>query len=73
MTLQEVILAVQDKGLRFEPLSDFDRNAFAGAPKDALIASSDVAVYILSEDSFSVITEDRETTYSFKDECFVEF
>ena len=73
MTLQEVILAVQDKGLRFEPLSDFDRNAFAGAPKDALIASSDVAIYILSEDSLSVVTEDIETTYTLKNEYAIEF
>jgi hypothetical protein len=63
MTTQELILAVQN-GLKFEPMSDFDRNAFAGAPKDSLIASSDVAVYILSDNQLSVITEDFETQYT---------
>ena len=63
MNLQELIVAVQN-GLKFAPMSETDRQGFAGAPVDALIASSDLAVYILSENKLSVITDDYETIFS---------
>ena len=63
MNLQELIVAVQN-GLKFAPMSETDRQGFAGAPVDALIASSDLAVYILSENKLSVITDEYETIFS---------
>ena len=73
MNLQEVILAVQNGGLKFAPMSDHDRQGFAGAPTDALIASSDLAIFILSEDQLSVVTDDFETTFSLKNEFEIAF
>ena len=62
MNLQELVVAVQN-GLKFTPMSENDRQGFAGAPADALIASSDLAVYILSENQLTVITDDYESTF----------
>ena len=52
--------------LTFSPMDDQDLQAFAGVenPKEALIAESDDAVYILDGNTISVVTEDgRETQY----------
>lgn len=68
MNLQEVILAVQNGGLKFEPMSDYDRQGFSGAPAAALMASSDLAIFILSENQLSVVTDDFETTFSLRSE-----
>jgi hypothetical protein len=52
--------------LTFSPMGEQDLQAFAGVenPKEALIAESDGAVYILDGNTISVVTEDgRETQY----------
>jgi hypothetical protein len=71
MNLQELVVAVQN-GLKFAPMSENDRQGFAGAPADALIASSDLAVYILSENQLSVITDDYETQFKLNQEFQIE-
>jgi len=71
MNLQELVVAVQN-GLKFTPMSENDRQGFAGAPADALIASSDLAVYILSENQLSVITDDYETQFKLNQEFQIE-
>jgi hypothetical protein len=71
MNLQELIVAVQN-GLKFAPMSENDRQEFAGAPADALIASSDLAVYALSENQLSVITDDYETQFKLNQEFQIE-
>jgi hypothetical protein len=63
MTTQELILAVQN-GLKFSQMDEADSESFAGAPEGALIAYSDIAVYILKGNMLSVVTEDLETQYT---------
>ena len=60
MNMQELVVAVQN-GLKF---SQMDEAPFAGAPEGALIAYSDIAVYILKGNMLSVVTEDLETQYT---------
>lgn len=62
MNIQELVFAVQN-GLTFKPMDEMDCAAFAGAPEGALIASSEVAVYILAGATLSVITEDAQLDY----------
>ena len=71
MSLQEVIIAVQN-GLKFSEMTEFDRQAFAGAEPGSLLASSDIAVYILNDNELSVITEDYEKRYSLGLEFTIE-
>jgi len=72
------VVAVQN-GLKFSPMDETDSESFAGAPEGApsgrvrdwcavrrsgaLIAYSDIAVYILNGNMLSVLTEDLETEY----------
>lgn len=53
--------------LTFSPMSEQDLQAFAGVenPKDALIAESDNAIYILDGNTITVITDEEglETQY----------
>jgi hypothetical protein len=65
MNMQELVVAVQN-GLKFSPMDETDCESFAGAPEDALIAYSDIAIYILKGNNLSVITEDFETRYTLK-------
>jgi hypothetical protein len=60
--MQELVVAVQN-GLKFSPMDETDSESFAGAPEGALIAYSDIAVYILNGNMLSVLTEDLETEY----------
>jgi len=62
MNMQELVVAVQN-GLKFSPMDETDSESFAGAPEGALIAYSDIAVYILNGNMLSVVTEDLETEY----------
>ena len=63
MNIQELVVAVQN-GLKFEPMDDADYEAFAGAPEGALIATSDLAIYIVAGNTVSVITEDYQRDYT---------
>ena len=47
------------------PMTDLDYQAWSGAPRGSLIAESEVAIYIISDNEVSVITEDTETRYEF--------
>ena len=71
MNMQELVVAVQN-GLTFKPMSHHDYMAFGGAEPDSLIASSDVAVYILSGNQLSVITEDFEKQYALETKFEIE-
>jgi len=71
MNMQELVVAVQN-GLKFEPMDETDSESFAGAPEGALIAYSDIAVYILNGNMLSVVTEDLETQYTLKTEFVIE-
>jgi hypothetical protein len=46
-----------------EPMDELDYESFPGAPEGSLIAYSEIAVYIVSENEISVVTEDSETRY----------
>jgi len=76
MNMQELVVAVQNvpclDGLKFSPMDETDRESFASAPEDALIAYSDIAIYILKGNKLSVITEDFEMRYTLKKKFEVE-
>ena len=71
MNMQELVVAVQN-GLKFSPMDETDCESFAGAPEDALIAYSDIAIYILKGNNLSVLTEDLETQYTLETKFEVE-
>ena len=71
MNMQELVVAVQN-GLKFDEMEVPDYHVFGGAPKGALIAYTDIAVYILKGNELTVITEDFETQYTLEKKFEVE-
>ena len=71
MSLQEVILAVQN-GLKFQEMTEFDRQAFAGAEDGSLIAESDLAVFILKDNRLDILTEDYQTSFDLNETFAME-
>jgi hypothetical protein len=69
--MQELIMAVQG-GLRFREMTELDLEGFANADPGSLIAESDVAIYILSNDRLDVITDDYETCFLFEEHHRIE-
>lgn len=69
MTLQDLLVA----GITFRPMTESDYQGFAGADHGSLIAESEVAVYILSGNNLSVLTEDSQNDYVFGNTNNIEF
>ena len=69
MTLQDLLTA----GIPFRPMTDLDYQGFAGAAPNSLIAESEVAVYILSGNTLSVLTDDYQQDYVLMNTNTIEF
>lgn len=72
MNLQEIIFAVQVRGLKFKPMTEFDRQVYAGAPEGALIAENDLAVFFIYGNTLTVLTDDYESVFTLNQKFEIE-